>query len=404
MRILLSAYACEPDKGSEPAVGWNWAVELSKKKYIVHVLTRKNNKISIDAYFKKYNKPHNLIFHYYDLPSFFRVIKKESRFIRFYYLFWQIGSYFFIKKIINRYRFNIIHHVTFVGIRQPSFLCNFGIPFIFGPVGGGDSIPFRLRYRLGFKSFFYEITRDFFNFFIKFDPFMWNTFFKSKIIFVTSEQSKKLIPKIFHHKVKLKLAIGFNASNIKYPKTNLTKNKTFKFIFVGRFLSLKGMDLGIKAFHLLEKEHSNISLTMIGSGPELNSWTRLSKKLNLDSKIHWIPWIENKEVLNKINESDVLLFPSLRDSGGMVIFEAMAAGKPCIVINNGGPGQIITNECGYSIPLNNSYDVTIEKIYNAMKVLIEDKSTYRKLSKNSRKIIKYFSWSKLINGVYQSIK
>ena len=54
---------------------------------------------------------------------------------------------------------------------------------------------------------------------------------------------KKLIPKIFHHKVKLKLAIGFNASNIKYPKTNLTKNKTFKFIFVGRFLSLKGMDL-----------------------------------------------------------------------------------------------------------------------------------------------------------------
>ena len=143
---------------------------------------------------------------------------------------------------------------------------------------------------------------------------------------------------------------------------------------------------------------------MIGSGPELNSWTRLSKKLNLDSKIHWIPWIENKEVLNKINESDVLLFPSLRDSGGMVIFEAMAAGKPCIVINNGGPGQIITNECGYSIPLNNSYDVTIEKIYNAMKVLIEDKSTYRKLSKNSKKIIKYFSWSKLINGVYQSIK
>ena len=76
MKILLSAYACEPNKGSEPGVGWNWAINLTKLGHDVTVLTRKNNKSSINKMIKK-NKLKSIKFEYYDLPNWLIFIKKK---------------------------------------------------------------------------------------------------------------------------------------------------------------------------------------------------------------------------------------------------------------------------------------------------------------------------------------
>ena len=48
LKILLSAYACEPNKGSEPEVGWKWATTLSELGHEVYVITRSNNKETIE--------------------------------------------------------------------------------------------------------------------------------------------------------------------------------------------------------------------------------------------------------------------------------------------------------------------------------------------------------------------
>ena len=61
VKILLSAYACEPNKGSEPEVGWKWATTLSKLGHEVHVITRLNNKENIENYLAR-NKISNLSF------------------------------------------------------------------------------------------------------------------------------------------------------------------------------------------------------------------------------------------------------------------------------------------------------------------------------------------------------
>ena len=98
LKILLSAYACEPNKGSEPKTGWKWATTLPKLGHEVHVITRHNNKESIENYLAK-NKIQNLYFHYFDYPSWFlKIVKRKSRtYTHFYYLIWQFGIYFFAK-------------------------------------------------------------------------------------------------------------------------------------------------------------------------------------------------------------------------------------------------------------------------------------------------------------------
>src|SRR5579862_6646539 len=90
VKILLSAYACEPDKGSEPGVGWNWALALVRRGYEVHVLTRTNNREAIERHGKELSPA--LHFHFFDLPERARFWKYWPGGIYLYYLLWQIGA------------------------------------------------------------------------------------------------------------------------------------------------------------------------------------------------------------------------------------------------------------------------------------------------------------------------
>ena len=176
LKILLSAYACEPNKGSEPEVGWKWAVTLSKMGHEVHVVTRLNNKEIIENYLSK-NKIPNLFFIYFDYPKWLlKFIKgKANVYSYFYFYIWQIGIYFAVKPFIKKIKFDFIHHVTFVSIRIPSFLCFYNVPFIFGPISGGDKIPIHLRKKFPYLLMIKEFIRDINNYFIKISPLINHT-------------------------------------------------------------------------------------------------------------------------------------------------------------------------------------------------------------------------------------
>lgn len=94
--ILISAYACEPDKGSEPGAGWNWAVEIAKY-HSVTVITRTNNRDSIEKELAVHPRS-NMKFLYYDLPDSIRRWKKGQKGIQLYYTLWQAGAYRCAKK------------------------------------------------------------------------------------------------------------------------------------------------------------------------------------------------------------------------------------------------------------------------------------------------------------------
>src|SRR3954453_4111451 len=88
-KVLLSAYACKPGKGSEPGVGWTMAVGLASQHH-VWVLTRLKNRTAIQAEFAKRPLP-NLHFIYHELPAWaalVRVWKRGRRGRIIYYYLW----------------------------------------------------------------------------------------------------------------------------------------------------------------------------------------------------------------------------------------------------------------------------------------------------------------------------
>ena len=139
MKLLISAYACEPGRGSEAGVGWNCVLQAARF-HEVWVLTRKNNREPIENALQT-DPLENVRFVYFDLPRWSRFWKRRTRGLQLYYYLWQIGAYFVARKLHRRVGFDLTHHVTFVNYWLPSLLPLLPVPFLWGPVGGGESAP-----------------------------------------------------------------------------------------------------------------------------------------------------------------------------------------------------------------------------------------------------------------------
>ncbi len=400
MKILLSAYACEPNKGSEPSVGWNWAIEVARLGHETWVITRANNKESIELS----EIPDNLHFIYYDLPKRARWWKSGRRGVHLYYLLWQWGAYQIAKKIHEKEKFELVHHVTFVGVRQPSFMGNLEIPFIFGPVAGGESAPWRLRNGFGFFGQVKDATRDVLNQLVRIDPMMKQTFKKATKIYVTSEQTKALVSAKYQIKTQIQLAIGVESKDLA-GSCKVEAIKKHKILYVGNFLYLKGMHIGIEAFSKLSEKAPNVRLTMVGKGPDEMRWKNLAKQLGVSEKIDWVPWLTQAELNEEYLSHDIFLFPSLHDSGGMVVLEAMSLGLPVVCLDLGGPGVIVNETCGKKIVTKNqSYQKIASVMANELNNLIENHDEYSVLSNGAVKRSQQFKWAGVVNKIYGDLK
>ena len=142
-RILLSAYACQPNVGSEPGMSWNTAVALTGIND-VFVITNIYYKPVIEIEMRK-NPVARLYFHYYDIPlgnKLWNRLKFTKKLTwELDYLIWQLTVIFSAKKICSIHNIDIIHHISFVRYWTPSSLAFLKQPFIWGPVGAGDALP-----------------------------------------------------------------------------------------------------------------------------------------------------------------------------------------------------------------------------------------------------------------------
>lgn len=152
IKVLVSAYACEPNKGSEPGVGWNWAKQIAKFAE-VWVITRANNKEVIEEELRKNPEP-NMHFVYIDLPRWMRFWKKKQRGVRTYYYLWQFALLKKAKKLHKLLHFDLAHHVTFVNDWLPSSLALLNVPFVWGPIGSHALFP--NSFQPNKKSFFFR--------------------------------------------------------------------------------------------------------------------------------------------------------------------------------------------------------------------------------------------------------
>lgn len=370
--ILVSAYACEPKKGSEPSVGWTHVINLSKQYEIVHVVTRKNNEPSISNFLKK-NPINNLFFHYHDLPIFFIKLKKIFRITHIYAYMWELTLFFFLLNKFKKKSFDISARVTFVSYKFPSFLWYYSKFFHLGPIGGGECYPINFIKYFPLDTKIKELSRLFLNFVLIFDPLILLTFYKANEIQVVNLSTYNFLL-FFKKKFYIEPAITINQndfveSNYLPPINTKYIDKVINFLYVGRLVHWKGLLFALKALTFIPNNKYN--LTVIGNGPDEAYFKKYVFNNNINAK--FIDTVERQKLIHFYKSSDYLFLLSLHDSGGMVVKEAQQFNTKVIVSNFGGLNHIVTSKNDFVIKSDNIDDF-IYKLVKYLNGLFDDKA------------------------------
>jgi glycosyltransferase involved in cell wall biosynthesis len=405
MKVLLSAYSCEPGQGSEPGVGWNLVREIAKY-HQVWVLTRPDeSKDIIESELVRHPIP-NLKFVYFTLP-FWQDSRRwgQAGGMQLHYYLWQIQAYFVARSLHQEIGFDVAHHVTFVKYSTPSFLSLLHIPFIWGPVGGGESAPAPFWQDFSWRNRVYEWLRILARGSGELDPLTRLTAQHSAIVYATTQDTAKRVRSLGAANIQIMSESGLFQHEIeRLSQLSPPTQSPIRFISIARLLHWKGLHLGLRAF--AQAQLDDAEYWFLGKGPELKSLQSLALDLGIAHQVKFLGHLPRCEVLSKLEQSSVLVHPSLHDSGGWVCLEAMAAGRPVICLDLGGPAEQVTPQTGF-LALAHTPEQSIRDMSKAMVQMAKDVNLRIEMGQAGQKRVReLFSWEgkgKLFAQVYQEL-
>ena len=387
--ILVSAYGCEPLKGSEPGIGWNWILQMAKYNYL-HVITRANNQHVIEAHLPDDLK-HRITFHYYDTPNCIKRLKNKAKGLYFYYFCWQIGIVPLVRRILKEERMDYTMHLTFGSMWMPTFLPLFSTPFIWGPVGGGDCEPKSFLKVLPIKQRVIQSFRYIMNALSFLHPSIIIPAYRAKAILVRTPNSAKVIPSCFRKKTKIILETAMETEVFNYQHKESTDIRPIRLITTGRLLPNKNILTAVKSLSYIPKTYP-ISLTIVGSGFQKKEIEATAYKIERKNQVCIIEEMPRQEVLKLVEQSDIFLFPSLREGGSWSLMEAMAIGLPVVCLDWAGMSITTDDDCAIRLPVTNPEQMPKDMAAAIIK-LIENPELRRQMGEAGRRRIKeIFNW------------
>ncbi len=411
MKILISAYAFNP-LGShqlhpgEDLLGWKLVEQISRY-HDVSVITHSYNRESILEALSKSEIP-TMSIHFLELPLGLRKWFYKIEFAQMiYYYLWQIASWIKANKLHRQENFDLFHHLTFGNYWTPSFIGAFlSVPFIWGPVGGGQQSPRRLLKGFSFYGRFAEKTREIGQWLSR-NHGLWHLCVqKAKVILVCNKETENKIPMKYRKKGQFFPVNGIEASKVVHSSNGRKKNKPFVVLTAGRMYRLKGFFLGLRAFSIFSKKYTDSEYIIVGKGEEEEKIRSLIERLGLRGKVKIIPWLPRNELLKIMRKSHIFLFPSFRDGGGAVVVEAMASGIPVVCLNAAGPGFHIQEKWGIKVKPR-SAELVIEDLAKALEALYLNKEMRIKMGQEARKrALDYYTWDKLgkrLDSIYRQV-
>lgn len=349
--ILLSAYACLPNHGSEEGNGWNYATLLSEAGLRVHCLTQENFRDRIEPVLALGQYP-NLTVHYVALPNWLNKAYGNMIGLYMHYLYWQWQAAKAARELDAAFDFDLVHHVTYSSIQLGSFMYRVGKPFVFGPVGGGQQAP------VAFKRYFgpywsRETIRDTVSHVLAFiNPGFFHTVAVADQVLISNEDTMDMARVLRKGKPLVRmLDAGLTASFMPAGAIVRPAKPVMNLLWVGRLLPRKGIELTIEAFSKVDRSLP-ITLTIVGGQGEMAAFMPdYLAKYNVADRINWVGHVSYDRVNEYYRESDVFFFTSLRDSCPMQLMEAMAYSMPVVTLALHGQNELVDETTGIKVPV-----------------------------------------------------
>jgi glycosyltransferase involved in cell wall biosynthesis len=300
-----------------------------------------------------------------------------------------------MSKLIKTHHINIIHQPTPVSPKSPSLIFGLGIPVIIGPMNGGMEYPvaFRKEAESILTRMFVAVTRHSAN--------VINLILAGKLnadtLLVANDRTRRALPpvrgrilEIVENGVDLKIW-----SSESEPELSVQEHSSTRFVFMGRLVDWKRLDLAIHALVQIE----GAVLEVIGDGAMRATWSELARSLGVSDRVHFLGWLTQPECARRLHGATALVLPSIYECGGAVVLEAMAANVPVLATAWGGPLDYLDETCGILVKPS-SPKAIINGFADGMKRLASDPALRSRLGKAGRKRVEaQYDWEKKIDCI-----
>ena len=403
-KILISAYACSPYNGSEPGMGWNFVLGLSRY-HEVHVITEKRKWEAPINKFLKENSALN------QNLKFYFIEKKRNKKLRkiwppsyyWFYRKWQKEAYQFALELDNRENFELVHQLNMVGYREPGYLWKIDKPFVWGPIGGLENSPWRFLPSLGFKGLLFYTSRNLIN--------LWQRNFNSRprkavnhinsSFLAATPGDAELINKIWKREAEVICEVGQDSNTF---NSYIQRSSSDPLIVVWSGMHTAGKNLSL-LLHAFKNTSISYELHILGEGEMTRKWNEMAIDLNINEYCTWYGWVTRERAIKVMQTGHVFCITSIKDLTASVTLESLSYGLPIVCLDHCGFADVVTDKCGIKIPVDSPANAS-KNFREAFLKLYENEELRQELSKGAIERAKDFTWDKKIeklNRIYTSL-
>ena len=406
LKVLLGCYACEPYRGSEPGMGWNFVFSIAKY-HNVHVLVDECEfKESLTSFSQKNPDVFsNITLHFIPrkLHETLRKIYPPSFY--WFYRNWQKQAYLYAKELDKVENFDIVHHITLSGFREPGYLWKLGKPFVWGPLGGFTDTPWCLLGGLGVYGAFFLATRNIINFFHKRWGRLSRLAAKNSFAILTSTHSaQQEIRKFWNREAILMNEVGLENSDVVQQSSVHEEGTPLKVCWAGVHEPRKALDLLLKALPYCKEK---IEVHVLSKGPRTQVWKKLAQKMGVEDCVIFHGFVSREKSFRIMAESHVFCITSVREDTSTVVFEAFRYGLPIVALDHCGFAAVIDESSGIKIPIKSKKQVIRDYALN-LDFLAANEDVRQRLAAGALRRCLDFTWEakmKVINEIYsQAVK
>ena len=406
-RVLLVAFACGPGRGSEPGQGWQFAHRLAAH-HDVTALVYSGFRPAIERELAEHPVP-GLRVVYVRLPfeaarHWRDGVDRSGAREQVHYHAWNLVAGRRAQRLHTDAPFDLVHHASFMRYWSPSAGATLGdVPFLWGPVGGGETAP---------RSFYPVFSaagrraawlRDRVRSLSHRLPSVRRTARSATVALATTEESAARMRQLGARDVRVA------AASVALPQDEIARlgalpapatGEALRFTAAGRLLHWKGYGLALDAFARARaaspSELATATFSILGQGPEHDALAARAEALGLADRVRLLGHLPRATCLAVYGETDVFVHPSLHDSGGYATLEAMAARRPVVCLDLGGPGLQVTPETGVAVEAVTP-EQAVEDLARAFRRLAADASLRRAMgAAGRRRVEEGFTWDVLI--------
>ncbi len=355
MKILISAFSCNPYQGSEPGVGWS-AVSRIALNHDVYVLADSHNLEGLTKAKDEGIMPSNVHIRFLRKKTYYFENKLLAR-LQSWFWFRE-----FNKLVLNAAQdwhrnenFDLCHQVTIATWRIPSPLWKLPIPFIWGPIGGTGRIPNNFRSILSWKSRLFELLRDLSTILTLQSTAFRKCMENTAVILAANDETVTFLKPYRKDMPLIKLPIVSLAPDkieaFKRPDTEIDASYPLQIFAGGFMIGSKGISLALQALARVKAAGVNFHYTIAGGGPEIECLKKLARQLAIEEQVSFHDGFYGDDYIRVLQKSEIYLLPSFREGTPVTLIEACLAGCFPIVADISAQGEIVRAAYGIAVPV-----------------------------------------------------